>query len=134
MHFIKYLAIFTILAVKFTLQDDSTSALESSSESGSNEVQPPNSGRQVAVPQKTKFFGKLKSTGEKFKKKMKEANEKMKNNLNSVKEKAKKAKDEAKDKFLNTKFGKKTNELTKKAGEKVKSLGTNLKSKLAKVL
>uniref|UniRef100_A0AAF5DRX1 Uncharacterized protein n=1 Tax=Strongyloides stercoralis TaxID=6248 RepID=A0AAF5DRX1_STRER len=71
MHFIKYLAIFAILAFQFTLQEDFSSiSLESSSESESNEVQLPVPEEQAAVPQKKTLFSKLKGTAEKLKDKM----------------------------------------------------------------
>uniref|UniRef100_A0A0K0EBB2 SRR1 domain-containing protein n=1 Tax=Strongyloides stercoralis TaxID=6248 RepID=A0A0K0EBB2_STRER len=130
---LEYYAIFAILAVQFTLQDDSTSSLEGSNESGLTEVQSPGQEKQVAAPRKTKFFDKLKSTGEKLKTKMKETKEKMDKKFNSVKEKAKEVSDNVRGKVLDTKAGRKALELKEKTEEKFKKFGKNLKNKISKV-
>uniref|UniRef100_A0A0K0EBB0 SXP/RAL-2 family protein Ani s 5-like cation-binding domain-containing protein n=1 Tax=Strongyloides stercoralis TaxID=6248 RepID=A0A0K0EBB0_STRER len=125
MHFIKYLAIFVILAFQFTLQEDTSStSLENTSDAGLDGVETLFVNAQKENSQKKNLFSKFKS-------KTKNLKEKMNKSLNDFKNKAKKVKDQVKEKVMDTEFGQKTLNLKNQAKNQVEKLGSKLKGKFS---
>uniref|UniRef100_A0AAF5DPV2 SXP/RAL-2 family protein Ani s 5-like cation-binding domain-containing protein n=1 Tax=Strongyloides stercoralis TaxID=6248 RepID=A0AAF5DPV2_STRER len=125
MHFIKYLAIFAIIALQLTLQgvysdDSSNQSVQSSEESNGNQEQP------VALPQEKSFLKGLKT-------KFSDKTKKLKNSFDKAKEKMEDLKNKVEDKMKNNKGYRKTVEVKEKVAGKLKDAGKNVKDKFGKI-
>uniref|UniRef100_A0A0K0EB95 Kinesin-like protein n=2 Tax=Strongyloides stercoralis TaxID=6248 RepID=A0A0K0EB95_STRER len=118
MHFIKYLAIFAILAFQFTLQDSSSSSSENSNEIGLTEEPNPLPEQQAPVPEQKSKFSKfkdgLRSGAKKLKDKMNDTKEKMNKKMKKTKEKMDELKKRLKEKTTDSHAGNKAKKLKKK--------------------
>ncbi|CEF60535.1 Hypothetical protein SRAE_X000227200 [Strongyloides ratti] len=129
MHCIKYLAIFAIFAIQFSLQDvsseESSSQVAVTSHEGNN------------LPEEQEVVQTKKSLLGNFKNKLSEKTKGLKSRLNQAKDKVKsgleKVKNEVNEKFKSNSKFQKGIELKDKVKNKVSDLRNNFKKKLPKI-
>ncbi|CEF60504.1 Hypothetical protein SRAE_X000224300 [Strongyloides ratti] len=127
MHFIKYLAIFAIFAIQFSLQKVSS---EESSSQVAVSSQENNLSEEEVVQGKKSLFGNFK---DKFNKKTKVFKSKFDQIKNNVKSKLENAKNEVSEKLKQNSKVRKGLEMTDKLKNKASGLGKKLKDRVSKL-